>query len=70
MNNRGIKAMTVYDGSVCPYCGSQNTEWKNEEWQDGLLYEDRKCCDCGETYTVVYDLVAVGLLDRHNNPID
>lgn len=54
----------------CPFCHGENTDELHEEWVDGLLCEDRKCLDCGETYIVWYDLIATDVCDRHNNPID
>ena len=58
----------VWNGT-CPFCGNENTEWYDEQWEDGILYEDRRCCECEETFTVCYELVSIGVRDRHNNTI-
>lgn len=54
-----IKNYIENGGYHCPYCGSDQIEAFNHDWDEVCAYNDVLCHICGERWTDVYKLVEI-----------
>ncbi len=51
------------DDTHCPNCNSLNINWNGYDWTGGHhCFNDSECTDCGTTFTVVYVVVPISLV--------
>jgi hypothetical protein len=61
------KAMYIKaKGLSCPFCGGDSLEGGFVEIQAGKAFQQVACCECGNTWQDIYELVDMAPLEREH----
>ena len=60
--------MKIEEGK-CPFCGSEERKYVEEEFVDGYFCRTYLCTDCRQEYNQWYELTFTGMTDHHGKTL-
>lgn len=56
MKRMSVKAYVASGGSVCPFCGKDDIEWGDEDYEMDSLFKKAHCHSCKSQWQEQYNL--------------